>query len=62
MLACFAGNADRMGRRRNQHDASQRHKNAFFIIYSIQKIKIKEVPKKLENSTAHSSGINDLAK
>jgi len=34
----------------------------FFIIYSIQKIKIKEVPKKPENSTAHSSGINDLAK
>jgi hypothetical protein len=62
MLACFTGNADRMGRRRNQHDASQRHKNAFFIIYSIQKIKIKEVPKKPENSTAHPSGINDLAK
>ncbi|HBR6618016.1 TPA: hypothetical protein L9139_000001, partial [Klebsiella pneumoniae] len=37
-------------------------KMLFFIIYSIQKIKIKEVPKKPENSTAHPSGINDLAK
>ncbi|MBD3705627.1 hypothetical protein IE993_10405 [Klebsiella pneumoniae] len=59
MLAGFTGNANRMGRRRNHHHARQRHKNAFFIIYSIQKIKIKEVPKKPENSTAHPSGIND---
>ncbi len=48
MLAGFTGNANRMGRRRNHHHARQRHKNAFFIIYSIQKIKIKEVPKNLK--------------
>ncbi len=49
MLAGFTGNANRMGRRRNHHHARQRHKNAFFSLFTLsRKLKSKKSRKNLK--------------